>query len=61
MMPYLPSKIKDEAVINPYIVMLDNDYKEIAFSVRDSWFVIRDLIFNWLWYGEENDWIAFSH
>lgn len=33
MMPYLPSKIKDEAVINPYIVMLDNDYKEIAFSV----------------------------
>ena len=33
MMPYLPSKIKDEAVINPYIVMLDNDYKEIVFSV----------------------------
>ncbi len=33
MMPYLPSKIKDDAVINPYIVMLDNDYKEIAFSV----------------------------
>lgn len=33
MMPYLPAKIKDEAVINPYIVMLDNDYKEIVFSV----------------------------
>lgn len=33
MMPYLPAKIKDEAVINPYIVMLDNEYKEIVFSV----------------------------
>ena len=32
MMPYLPSKIKDEATINPYIVMNDNDYKEIVYS-----------------------------
>ncbi len=34
MMPYLPEKIKDEATINPYIVMLDNDYKQIVFSIE---------------------------
>ena len=34
MMPYLPSKIKDEATINPYIVMNDNDYKEIVYSIH---------------------------
>ena len=34
MMPYLPSKIKDEAVINPYIVMNDNDYKKIVYSIH---------------------------